>query len=241
MPKKQKEEEVKCWLCGNDIGHAIRYGNWSFRQYCEPCRKKHNAEKEKILKEYARCKILVMHERAIRMLEKQGIDIYEYQEASEAVLDLALRSDKQKFGSSPEMVAAMELLRNYVQIKMQWPVGNYKADILAEPLKAVIEIDGYLHNGKKVKDNKRDIEIRQILGKEWEIVRIPTKYIEENVQQLVPAIEQIRKYKQELRGANGGIIPEIYSQREADHYKQLLKGKTKAARIPTGMSCDEDI
>lgn len=235
MSKKNKKQGVKCWRCGKDTGLTRSQSNMTLRQFCEKCWEEYKAEKAETTKIYARQKILMMHERALRLLEKQEVNMYDYQEEAEVVLSLALNSETQKFKSAPEMVAAMEFLRNLIKIKVQWPVGAYRVDFLVESLKTVVEIDGMYHDNKKVKDNMRDIEIRRVLGKEWEIIRIPSKYIEENVQMLIPAIAEIKKYKQKLRAENNGIIPETYSAREKEHYGKLLKGKTKRVSTPKGM------
>ena len=44
---------------------------------------------------------------------------------------------------------------------------------------------------REVYDSERDIDIRNTLGKEWEIVRIPTKYIEKDPTVIPEAIERI--------------------------------------------------
>jgi very-short-patch-repair endonuclease len=231
MFKRTERKFIKCWNCGKDTKYAVgAYA--SIRQFCPLCWEKYKDNKLENTKKHAYYSNFLMHERALRILEKQEVDMYEYQEASEAVLDLALRSEISKFRSADEMVAAMELLRNYVQIKMQRSVGAYKIDIYIEPFKVALEVDGHYHENKKVKDNKRDIEIRQMLGKDWEIIRIPTKYVEGNIQQLIPAIEKIKEYKQSLRKVNNGIIPESYSDREKQHYELLLKGMKKTIREP---------
>lgn len=234
-----KRSIIKCWDCGKEIKPG-KGASVSYRQYCDQCWEKYKIEKDENTKVYAKSKIILMHERALRILEKQDINMYAYQEPAEVVLNLALSSDRVKFRSSDEVVAAMEFLRNYIKIKVQWPVGNYIVDFLVEPMKAVVEIDGHYHDNKKVKDNQRDIEIRRLLGKEWEIIRIPTKYIESNVQQLVPAVKAIYNYKRELRNANNGIIPEMYSDRERTHYEQLLKGMKKRVRVKKEYLPQED-
>lgn len=212
-----------CWECGHPINVKREP---DVRLFCDECRQVYLDRKKDDLSQYLQLKMKVMHERALRILEKQGALMYLYQEASEVILEYALNS-VDKFASAHEMIAAMELIRNEIKIKIQHPIGKYKADIYIESLKSIVEIDGYMHEHSQVKDSKRDIDIRQTLGAEWETVRIPTKYIEQNVKQLIPAIRTIKKYKQQLRKDHSGILPDTYSIREKQHYKQLLSGITK--------------
>lgn len=55
-----------------------------------------------------------------------------------------------------------------------------------------LEIDGDLHRAKKEYDSNRDTEIKQILGEGYDVVRIQTKYIDQNAQKLVEAIKLVR-------------------------------------------------
>lgn len=208
-----------CWVC--EIPVATILSKPHSRIYCPDCKEVYEKEKADTLKKYIRLKTIVAFERALRVLEKQSANLYDYKDESELVLDLA-KKDPEKFASSHEMIAAMELLRNRIKAKTQQRVLTHKVDFLLPDLKVVLEIDGYMHDFSKVKDSKRDVKVITELGKGWEVVRIPTKYIEENVKQLVPAIKAIYKYKQEIREQNNGVIPEWYSKRESQHYKKLL-------------------
>lgn len=213
-----------CWNCGTKVEVESRV--ISYRAFCEECEREYRDKKAEDLKEYVRLKTLIMHERAMRMLEKQNADVYAYKEASEAVLEFALEPGE-KFSSSHEMVAAMELIRNHVKIKVQQTIGNYRVDFMIPEMNVVFEVDGYMHKTSKVKDNQRDIAIREILGSDWEVVRISTKNIEENIDKLLDAIEAIAEYKREVRRKNNGIIPEWYSARENNHYSKIIDRRFK--------------
>ncbi|KYD23275.1 hypothetical protein B4109_3201 [Geobacillus stearothermophilus] len=79
-----------------------------------------------------------------------------------------------------------------------------------------------MHDYSKLKDSKRDVKIINELGTGWEVVRIPTKYIEQNVKMLVPAIKEIYSYKQKLRKENSGFIPSSFSERDKQMYKKIF-------------------
>mgnify|MGYP001207945548 FL=1 len=208
-----------CWGC--DIPVPLLNNQPLLRVFCPDCKEKYEAEKEETLKEYVRLKTLVMHERALRILEKQEAKLFKYKDAAEAVLDFAL-TDPQKFSSSHEMIAAMELIRHNVKVKVQYKVANHRVDFLIPKFKTVLEIDGYMHKYHKLKDSKRDIKIRQELGEDWEVVRIPTKYIEQNAGALIRAIKELYKFKQQTRRKNNGLMPEWYSDREKTYYEKVL-------------------
>jgi very-short-patch-repair endonuclease len=213
--------EYNCWWCGKRVVRKQRIAA-QMRVYCsDDCSNKRKEQKEKDLETYVNLKIKVMHERALRMLEKQGANLGLYYDVSQAVLDKAL-SDYGKFQSSHEMVAAMELIRNKIQTKVQATVNKNRVDFMLPELCVVLEIDGYMHKYKVGNDSKRDVAIRNELGPEWEVVRIPTKYIEQNIKMLVPAIEQIYGLKQKFRAENNGFLPDNYSEREKAQYRKMV-------------------
>jgi very-short-patch-repair endonuclease len=211
-----------CWNCGIPIATIINKPH--ARLFCPECKEEYESTKENNLKKYIKLKTEIMFERALRMLEKQFVNMYNYIDAAEVVRNFALEHPE-RFGSSHEMVAAMELIRQEIKIKTQHKILNHRVDFLLPDLKVILEIDGYMHQHRKIKDSKRDIKIRNELGHDWEIVRIPTKYIEQNITALLEAIKGVYKYKQEIRSKNNGVIPDWYSDREKNHYAKLLGSK----------------
>lgn len=202
--------------------HSSRYiETKTQRGYCADCLNAYRERRAKEKAEYVRLKKELMFERAIRVLEKQNIDIYQFREAAFAVLGFA-RENPNKFSSAYEMIAAMVLINNRIKVKTQFKVAEYRVDFLLPELKVALEIDGGMHEYKLYKDNERDIKIRSVLGNEWEIVRIKAEYIEENAKRLVDAIKAIRNEKKKIRSENFGLLPEWYSKREAaqKHKKQ---------------------
>ncbi|CAH1205698.1 hypothetical protein PAECIP111893_02396 [Paenibacillus plantiphilus] len=213
-----------CWTCEKKV--QVPDGSYIQRAYCPDCEKEYTDKKAADLKEYVRLKALIMHERALRILEKQNAYLYQYKEASGVVLDFALMPGE-KFSSSHEMVAAMELIRNRIKIKTQQSIGSYRVDFVIPEMNVVFEVDGYMHKSSKIKDNQRDIDLRQILGSEWEVVRISTDDIEKRIGKLVVAIDAIAEYKRDVRSKHNGILPEWYSSREMNHYSKVINRKFK--------------
>ena len=93
-----------------------------------------------------------------------------------------------------------------------------------------LEIDGGYHETKRISDSKRDIEIRKLLGDEWEIIRIKTNYLEKDPEKLLDAIDALYAEKKKLRKQNNGIIPEHFSKRERDHYESATEWKKVSAK-----------
>lgn len=204
---------LTCWYCGHEIPSSVAYH--SQRSFHPDCLIKFQTERDKQLEDYLRLKMKVMFERALREMEKQD-DVYvtKYYDEAQLVREMAL-NNVNKFQSSDEMMAAMELVRKRVKTKVQYHIGHRRVDFLLPELHVALEIDGALHRFKINKDSQREIEIMddlKKLGGNWEIIRVPTDLIEKNLTKLVPAIKALYKVRQELRAKNGGFLPSYWSR-----------------------------
>lgn len=210
-----------CWECGtvlpsNTTGSFVRL-------MCEECRVAYETEKQKTLQQYIELKIKVMYERALRIMERsEKVNMAEIQEASKTVCEYA-QENPEAFASSHEMVAAIVLINSHIGIKMQYSVENKKVDIYVPSLNCGLEVDGYLHKGKEIKDSKRDILIRGKMGKGFEIIRIPTKYIERNPMMIIKYVQEAIKLKKQFRKNHNGILPDNFSRLEKELYRKVLK------------------
>lgn len=184
-----------------------------YRAYCKKCYEKYQKDMENIKAEYIKNKTALMLERAIRILERQKIVIDSYREAVSVVREFSSENPG-KFASAHEMIAAIVLIKNRVKTKTQYKIGKYRADFCLPELKIILEIDGDRHENSLYQDNERDKNIRNILGKDWEVVRIKTEYLEQNAKMLIKAIKTIRAEKQKIRSSNYGLLPEWYSKRD---------------------------
>lgn len=219
--EKVQDEQPICWRCGNYFDGV----NSRHREYCNECAELFKEEDKELMDRYLEKKIRVMWRRAVNNLEKQSLRMDDYYYESQAVLDLAL-SDYSKFRSSPEMMVAMELLKNNIRIKSEYKILKYRVDFLLPDLKVVLEIDGRLHDFRIKKDSNRDVAILTELNKDvsgWEIIRIPTKYIEQNVKQLVPAITALYNERQKLRRKYGGFLPTYYSKHDTAQQLKVIR------------------
>ena len=226
----------KCWECEKEINvnpkeewvkiiHTYKIGkpspNHLYRRfYCEKCEEETKEQRRVDKLEYTRLNKKLMFERAVVMLEKQQIDFMEYHEAIKAVEDYS-KNNLDKFDSSHEMVACIILIKNRVHTKPNYRICGYIVDFLILEHKIILEIDGERHDGNGMKDNNRDIKLRTQLGPEWEVVRISTKYMEENAQLLIKGMIELKKLKQHTRKLNGGILPKNFSKRDIAKVQEI--------------------
>lgn len=212
-----------CWCCGAKSVRAlkpdgIRYGNFHGgnvpRQFCEKCYQKEIAKRERLKAEYNRLRALNMFNSAIECLETQPIDLYEYKDIIEQ-MESYVQERPDKFGSSDEIMAAIALIGFGMKIKAQYEVMRYKIDFLIPEYHVALEIDGIWHKNKKNKDLQRDVNIRQCLGPEWEVVRIPTSMVRTDASAIPIAVIQMYDELKQLRKDHDGIVPSWYSDRHS--------------------------
>lgn len=215
----------KCWNCGKSIVESFGISDVMSMRFCHDCWRKHTAEHKKTVEEYLKLKNVIMFERAMRIMEKGGADMEKYMRYAKAVQRHSA-DNPDKYKSAHEIVAAVVMLETGADFEMNYKVGDYIADMYIPRMALVVEIDGQLHEGKELKDSNRDIKMRQLLGDEWEIIRIPTKHIEENPSRIPDAITALAKQKRDLRRKNGGFLPNSYSKREAARYKAAMVYQT---------------
>ncbi len=211
------EDEYYCWYCGK-LTKLVYEPNE--RVFCEECKTKHLKEHKENVLNYAKLKIDVMYENALRTMEKAGVYMYEYQNSAKKIYEDA-KTDTEKFFSSYEMITAIILDEFGYEYEINKKILKYRTDFYIPELKVCLEIDGERHNHREVYDNRRDLEIRNYLGLDWEIIRIPTKYLNQNPVRLIDAVEELKKEKKRIRNKNKGVIPEWYSKREKEHYRKI--------------------
>jgi len=237
MKSWTSDETKKCWICGKP-GAEYSYVEYNplllfeakseniklreelkqdrddmqQRMFCKECFERRNAELSEKREQYARLKKQLMLERAVRMLEKQALDIYQYRDIIED-FEQYVTENPEKFDSAHEMIASMMLVDNGIKAKIQYKIDRYRVDFYIPDMKIVLEIDGELHAHNLYRDNERDIKVREVLGHDWETVRIGTKYLEQNAPAMVDAMIAIKNEKIKLRSKHHGYLPEWYSTR----------------------------
>ena len=198
------------------------------RVYCESCKKLHDEQYAETLRIYWHEKNKIMLERAIKILEGQVLNIYDYKKAFDAVTEFVREKEKEAennpeaeyaaFDSSDEVATAVVLLTHGIKVRVHRKIGKHEVDFILPSLRVALEIDGeFFHKGKEKRENRRDVEVRNMLGSEWEVVRIPTKYINQNIEMLPDRIKREKAEKQRIRKIYGGVLPPDYPKRDVDY------------------------
>lgn len=170
--------EVPCDICGKSI-KTRKYS--SNRNYlCNYCRYVLNKKKE-ILETYddVRTKKEIQFDKAVEKLKSQVDDFENY----ERPIEIA-RTRAEKYGSVPEAMVAMELLRLKFKIIPQQRVGKYHVDFALPDEKLIIEVDGTPYHADREKDLMREAAIEYKLGHGWKFVRVPDEVVQSNIKLL---------------------------------------------------------
>lgn len=211
----------KCWVCGADIDSSFQATDVMSGRFCRDHWLEHTKKHREIVSEYLKLKNQVMFERSMRTMERCGTNMTEYKRFAYAVRKHSAENPEQ-YKSSDEMVAAVVMLKAGIDFEMNFKVGKYIVDMYITDWNIIAEVDGDRHEHRLIYDSKRDMEIRRMIGEEWEIIRIPTKYIEQNPEKLPDAIKALAEQKRKIREQNGGFLPQSYSKREAERYKRAM-------------------
>lgn len=217
-----------CWKCGEPIPHDDFSGQT--RRFCEKCYEEYAEEYEPIKVQYAILRNRIIFERAMRIMERAKADMTRCQKYANAVMKHS-RDNPEQYRSADEMIAAIILLAEGHEIQMNTPVGHYRVDLLIPDMKIALEVDGDRHKYTKGYEGKRDTEIRAKLGKAWEIVRLPVKYIEEQPEKIPEAIKALYDNMKRIREKNNGLLPESYSRRQKEYYEQNTIQYTRKTHV----------
>lgn len=191
------------------------------RCFCSKCYKDYTADLNDQREKYARLKKALMLERAVRILERQAVNMYDLKDIIDQMEEYVIE-EPEKFDSAFEMIAAIILADNGISAKLQYKVLKYRLDFLIPEYKIDLEIDGEFHGNNLYRDNQRDRDIRNALGDEWEVVRIGTKYLIQNAPALVEAMLAVRDEKKRLRAKHYGYLPDWYESRDKRKKKSTV-------------------
>jgi very-short-patch-repair endonuclease len=215
----------KCWICGKDIVESFGAMDIMSGRFCKEHWREHQKQYKQTVTEYLKLKTQIMFERAIRLLENTGINMTDIKREAQAVQKHSVDSPE-SYKSSQEMVTAVIMLKAGYDFELNYKIGKYIVDMYLPDLKLIVEVDGERHDNRKLQDSKRDTELRRMLGDEWEVIRIPTQYIEQNTAKIPEAVTALAKQKRDLRKKNGGFLPNSYSKREQAKYQKAMLYET---------------
>lgn len=215
----------KCWICGKDIVESFGAMDIMSGRFCKEHWREHQKQYKQTVAEYLKLKTQIMFERAVRLLENTGINMTDIKREAQAVQKHSVDSPE-SYKSSQEMVTAVIMLKAGYDFELNYKIGKYIVDMYLPDLKLILEVDGERHDNRQLQDSKRDTELRRLLGDEWEIIRIPTQYIEQNPEKIPDAVIALARQKRELRKKNGGFLPNSYSRREQAKYAKAMVYET---------------
>lgn len=177
---------VPCAKCGAPVKSLVYGRN---RDYlCDNCRL---GERKKFvaLEQELKMELTTAGERrfakAVQEIKKQVKNFESYRKP----IELA-RAALEKYGSVPEAMVAIELLRLGYKIIPQQKIHRYNVDFYIPKDKLIIEVDGQIyHNGKD--NTEREAVIMLTLGIDTRIVHIPAERIAKDIQKLKRCIDEL--------------------------------------------------
>lgn len=176
----KRERITACKMCGEKYIYSGYRANDN-ASYCPNCRK---AIRMKKIKEDPRDKYEIRFDNAVEKLKEQVENPDEY----EKYIKMA-RTRQYSYGSIPEAMVAIELLKLGYRIIPQQKIGKYRVDFVLKDEKIVIEVDGSKFHGKIT---EREGEIQLMLGFDWKIIHIPAELISRRITKLSECIEFFR-------------------------------------------------
>lgn len=172
---------IPCEVCGEIIKnrHYSRIRNY----ICSCCRSK-VLKKEKMLLDHLEGIIdgstthTKRFEKAVANIKQQVVNFKSYEKA----IELA-KKRTEMYGSVPEAMVAIELLKNKHRIIPQQKIAKYRVDFALPDLKKIIEIDGEIYH-RNIYKTDREAIIQLSLGFEWGIIHIPAELIAKDIRKL---------------------------------------------------------
>lgn len=174
--------KVPCAMCG-EIVLLRRYGINTVT-YCDYCRHtKHKKEKIILQEELDRLNQIKTpnEKRFAQAVEKIRNQVKNFEQYEKAINIAKTRCER--YGSIPEAMVAIELIRLGRSIIPQQKVDKYKVDFAIPKEKLIIEVDGTLYH-QNIYKSQREGTIQLALGFDWKIIHIPAELIEKDIKKL---------------------------------------------------------
>lgn len=171
--------KIPCEMCGRVL-RRIQYSRK--RHYvCDYCRGVVKKKEKLLIDEHilnTKTQKEKQFDKAVEELKSQvGDKFIEYQSCIETA-----RKRVESYGSIPEVLVAIELLKLKYRIIPQQKIGNYKVDFAIPQHKIIIEVDGITYHRKI--NHKRESSIQLSIGLDWNIIHIPAEYIRKDISKL---------------------------------------------------------
>ena len=179
---------IPCAVCGSEVPKKAYWrNNVCLCGYCKGKVKKKTEQHISNSVLTTETKAEKRFNEAVKCIEKQVGNFGEYQKPIEIA-----RTRLEQYGSIPEAMVAIELIRLKYSIIPQQKVNKYKVDFAIPKHKIVVEVDGKTYHHEK-SENEREATIQLSLGLDWKIIHIPAEYIKEDIQKLIKIMDMYIK------------------------------------------------
>lgn len=182
---------VPCEKCGTILKRRVYNGDKT--HFCDYCRKVFN-KKANILKNQMIDKVFraitpkeIQFSRAIEEIEGQVENFRKYDKAAEMC-----RKKLELFGSIPEVMVAIELVRLGYKVIPQQKISKYRVDFLLPNEKLVVEVDGEKYHSSTHRHSDREAVIQLSLGFEWKILHVPAELIRRDIKKVKDIINKFK-------------------------------------------------
>ena len=181
--------KIPCHLCGETYGSRQYTGNRIY--LCPTCRELKKAKQKAFVEQLelsipdAETKEEKRYRKAVETIEKRYGSLKGYEESIEVC-----RKATFKYGSVPEAMLAIELVRRGYRIIPQQKVGKYHVDFALPNEKLIIEVDGSIYHTNKRKELEREGHINLVIGLDWHFIHIPAESIDKDVRKVVRLLKK---------------------------------------------------
>ena len=210
----------KCVLCGNEFGSKVLT-----KYICDQCQ-----DKLKLVKNLEKVDI------AVRKLNKRKriVEMYVDQEDVSQYAELVktnILNDVDSFSSLPEVLVAIQLLRQGVRYETQKSIRECRVDFYIPDYQWIIEVDGSLYHTDEDRTFVRDRQIMAHLGEAWEIVHISAEDVPDATWDLKGAIPYIISERNERYGFRNTYFDSPLLLEYTDFLTEMRKGRGRDRHV----------
>lgn len=173
--------DIPCEICGD----KIRKTAFSLKRtyVCKYCKSKVKKKAAPVVSDIVETKKEKQFKKAVEKIRSQVQDFSKYENA--------IRIAEQRcelYGSVPETMVSIELIRLGYSIIPQQKIGKYKVDFAIPKEKLIVEVDGAVFHQKTT---DREAIIQFSVGLDWKIIHIPAERIEQKIYKLDEVIKAL--------------------------------------------------
>lgn len=185
--RTRKVYHIPCAKCGRITDRYVYNGDKAY--YCDIC-KNNLVKKQKALEHELLDEILSKGEQRFLKAKDKLLKQVKKPEAYANAIHIA-ETRANFYGSVPEAMVAIELIKLGYAIIPQQGIGRYKVDFAIPNEKLIIEVDGGLYHSDTNPD--RDNYIKLCLGLDWEIAHIPAEWVSKDIRRLSKVMKEVER------------------------------------------------